>query len=71
MSNGKKESNEFNVFFLLILFEFCSYLKQTCQPFKVTKLEILAKSLKKPRDAVKRLDILVGHFFHCDKHKEL
>ena len=67
----KKNQISLMYFFLSILFEFCSYLKQTCQPFKVTKLEILAKSLKKPRDAVKRLDILVGHFFHCDKHKEL
>ena len=44
----KKESNEFNVFLLLILFEFSSCLKQTHQPFKVTNLEILAKSLKRP-----------------------
>ena len=67
----KKESNEFNVFLLLMLLKFCSYLKQTCQSFKVTNLAILAKSLKKPLESVKNLDIFVGHFFRCDQHREL
>ena len=67
----KKESNEFNVFLLLMLYKFCSYLKYTCQPSQVTNLAILAKSLKKPLESVKSMDIFVGHFFHCDQHGEL
>ena len=42
----KKESVEFNAFSLLILCEFFSYLKKTCQSFEVTNKEIPAKNYK-------------------------
>ena len=43
---------------------------QTCQLFKVTSLEILAKNHKKPGDSVKNLENLASHFFRRDKFKE-
>ena len=44
---------------------------QTCQPCKVTTLDILAKKkIKKPGDSTKNVKILAGYFFDSDKFEE-
>ena len=47
-----------------------NYFWQACQPFTVTKLEILAKILKKLEIQQKKTGFLVDHFLYSNRFKE-